>query len=106
MFICEPCLNEKYTNGPSVGQSQGACELCGKRRTCSAISSRDLQSKTPPPGMTVDQNGNTVRRPKTRTRVVTIAFIVDDAPRFSRVEDVAILVYRGLEGFRRNLVAR
>ena len=45
MFICDSCLNEKYTNGPTHFKSRGKCEMCDKSSICSDIPTKFLSRK-------------------------------------------------------------
>jgi hypothetical protein len=43
MFICDPCLTDKYTNSPSIRRDYGTCEVCGRPgQECSDIRSKHL----------------------------------------------------------------
>jgi hypothetical protein len=47
-FVCQPCLQDKYTNKPSpfCRVSHGRCEDCGCVAGCWDIKSRDLVLKS------------------------------------------------------------
>lgn len=45
MFICNNCLEEKYTNSESFLKSTGKCELCDNIEDCSDIPSYRLERK-------------------------------------------------------------
>lgn len=46
MFVCNKCLNERFTNGESMFKSNGTCECCGQKNVCNEIPSKYLNLKS------------------------------------------------------------
>ena len=45
MFICDDCLEKRFTNGQSMSRSIGKCEICEETKRCNDIPSKFLKSK-------------------------------------------------------------
>lgn len=42
MFICDECLERRFTNEPHIHKSVGPCEVCKQTAPCNDIPSRYL----------------------------------------------------------------
>lgn len=42
MFICNPCIKERFANNARFAQSMGLCEFCNNMRSCSDIPAGQL----------------------------------------------------------------
>ena len=42
MFVCNECLQKRFTNGESMFKSRGRCEICEESKVCNEIQSSRL----------------------------------------------------------------